>query len=494
MRNSIKINGLLLLFMLSAGLIFTACNEEKMEYGETFIYMPQATTTGGVNTLYNVPSGGGEMTYNFKAQNGKINIILGVARSGTFAGEDFTVDIVTLKDETDQLVASGQVRNAVAMPEGIYSLPAKITVTNSSEATFYLSVDSATLINDLSYTGQNMVLAVGIANPTKYELSERNTVVMVILNIDAIRDHFFKYKEDFLYRKGTQLMLNGKTYQSVGINGFALSGCGSSAEAFSETEIDALFASLPNNVLVRTWAFPGNKAHTDKIIKAAERNNIKLILTLGDTHRSCGDSESKNQEWYTSGFRQEYLTHAKDMASTYKDSPAIGMWEMLNEPTFWDAPLEDIKAFYNEVAMELKNTDPNHLVATGTWANWAYGGKEGFQTLHNSNYIDVGTFHDSDQDVVEGWSFADCKSAMDVLGKVLIVSDIRVESADAGCMFDKVGRAGRMKEKFDLYLGKGAPVALASYIVKDAPSDCSPNFDINDPLMDMIKAYPANNP
>ena len=267
MKNYIKINRLFLLFIISLGLFFTACDEEKMDYGEAFIYMPQATTTGGVNTLYSVPSGGGEMTYNFKAENGKINIVLGITRSGTFVGEDFTVNIVTLKDETDKLIESGQVRNAVPMPEEIYTLPAQVTVTNSNEATFFLSVDSATLINDLAYTGQNMVLTVGLSNPTKYELAEKNTFTNIILNIDAIRDHFFRYKEGFVYRKGNRLYLNGHEYKTASFNAPSLAGCGGGSELFSDTEIDALFASLPDNIMVRTWAFPGSKEHTDKLIK-----------------------------------------------------------------------------------------------------------------------------------------------------------------------------------------------------------------------------------
>ncbi len=192
MKGYTNINNLLLFFLLSFGLIFTACKEEKIEYGEAFIYMPQATATGGVNAMYSIPSGGGNMTYNFQSKNGRINIMLGVMRSGTFAGEDFTVDVVVLKDKMDELIASGEVRNAVTMPGEIYTLPSKVAVTNSNEATFYLSVDSLALMTNLAYTGQNMVLTVGLSNPTKYQLAEKNTFVNVIVDIDAIRNHYLR--------------------------------------------------------------------------------------------------------------------------------------------------------------------------------------------------------------------------------------------------------------------------------------------------------------
>lgn len=493
MKDIIKIKYCILAIIVCTGLMFKACKKETRVYGDAYIYMPQATASGGVNNMYLVPSGGGNLTYNFKAENGKINIMLGVSRSATISGEGFTVDVAVSNDKTNEFVASGVVPNAVALPQDSYSLPSQVTVSGSNEATFYLSVDSAMLINDLAYIGQKMVLAVGIANPTAYAISDNNNLTMVIIDVDAMRDQFFKYREGFLYRKANKLMLNGMDYQCAGINSAALSGCGSGDETFSDAEVDALFASLPDNVLVRTWAFPGSKDRTDKIIKAAEKNNIKLILVLGDQNSSCGDAVEKNGEWYTSGFRGDFLTHVKDMASTYKESPAIGMWEMLNEPTMWNAPVEDIKSFYNEVAMEIKTADPNHLVATGTWANWAYDGKDGFQTIHNSNYIDVGTLHEDNQEVVEGWSFADCVQAMNELNKVLIVSDISIEGGTAAdCFSSKTGRAEIMKSKFDLYLEKGAGAALASYLVKNATGDCSRLLGSDDPVVDVIKTFPAN--
>lgn len=496
MKNFKNINFLFLLLALGVGLIFTACSEEKLEYGEAFIYMPQATTTGGVNTLYTVPSGGGEMTYNFQSENGKINIILGVMRSATFAGEDFTVDIVTMKDETDKLIESGQVRNSVPMPDNIYTLPSKVTVSNSNEAVFYLSVDSATLINDLAYTGQNMVLTVGLANPTKYELADNNTFTNIILNIDAIRDHFFRYKEGFVYRKGNRLYLNGNEYKTASFNAPALAGCGDGHELFSDTEIDALFASLPDNIMVRTWAFPGSKEHTDKIIKMAEKNNIKLVLTLGNALSFCGHIDGasggewspKTEDWYANGYKTEFLAHVKDMAMTYKDSPAIGMWEILHRPV--DVDWHTIKTFMNDVAKEIKTADPNHLVATGTWAQWAYGGQDNLQAIHDSHYIDIGTLHEGDKDRPESWHYAALRNSMNALGKVSMIGEIEMEGGDSGCLYTKEGRVDMVKQKYDFYLANDASVVLVNALVKNA-TRCDV-FSLDDPIMDMIKNYSTN--
>ncbi len=68
----------------------------------------------------------------------------------------------------------------------------------------------------------------------------------------------------FVYREGNKLMLNGKQYQSASLNLFQLSGCGHDYEVFTDPQVDALFASLPDNIMIRTWAFPGNTAKIDR--------------------------------------------------------------------------------------------------------------------------------------------------------------------------------------------------------------------------------------
>ena len=72
--------------------------------------------------------------------------------------------------------------------------------------------------------------------------------------------------EGFIYRDGSKLMLNGKPYQTASFNSFQLSGCGHEYEVFSDAQINSLFASLPDNILIRTWAFPGGAAKIGRVI------------------------------------------------------------------------------------------------------------------------------------------------------------------------------------------------------------------------------------
>ena len=161
------------------------------DYGFTYIYMPQATVSGGLDNNYYVPSGEGVYTYNFKVDSmkGELQILLGVLRSGDVSNAAYSVDIVARTDTTNQIISDGLVDNGMAFPSSLYSLPQKVDVdANKSGASFYMTVPTEAL-KDNAYTDKNLILTVGIANPSKYELSTTNTSTVVILDVDAIREY-----------------------------------------------------------------------------------------------------------------------------------------------------------------------------------------------------------------------------------------------------------------------------------------------------------------
>lgn len=212
------------------------------------------------------------------------------------------------------------------------------------------------------------------------------------------------YKKDFLYREGTRLMLNGKPYTCASFNSFQMSGCGASFELFTHHQIDSIFSLLPPGMIVRTWAFPGNIDNTERLIKSAEQHKVKLLLALGDGRSSCGhhdgakngDGSGKTPEWYKSGYKKEYLPHVKEMTRKFRNSPTIAMWEIINEPADVDVPT--LKHFLDTIAHVIKTNDPNHLVESGTFAQWAYGGIDNYRLLHSGKDIDVANIHDYDYD------------------------------------------------------------------------------------------------
>ncbi len=144
----------------------------EIDYGNTFIYIPQATAGAGLSSDYFVPSGTGENTRNFKVNGDNIDIMLGVLRSGKEKGEAFSVDIVVDRSRS-------------SMPEAIYTLPSKVEVkSGSNQASFYLSVSKASLSD---YAGKKLNLILSLANPSRYELAEKNISVNIILDVDALK-------------------------------------------------------------------------------------------------------------------------------------------------------------------------------------------------------------------------------------------------------------------------------------------------------------------
>jgi hypothetical protein len=168
----------------------TSCDkgDGNASYGIPMLYMPQAMSGGGMDNIYTVPSGDGDYTYNFKIDQsgGRIDVILGVLRSGLLDNAGYTVDIVALDDITQQTVRSGNIENALAVPVDIYSVPSRVNVPEGkSGETFYMSVS----VNDLQhekYTGRNLVVAIGLSNPSRYELHAQKSHTVVVIDIDAI--------------------------------------------------------------------------------------------------------------------------------------------------------------------------------------------------------------------------------------------------------------------------------------------------------------------
>ena len=76
MKRLIKIKYCILIVAVCAGFLFKACKREKPVYGDAYIYMPQATTSGGLNNTYIVPSGGGALTYNIKSDSTIFMIVM----------------------------------------------------------------------------------------------------------------------------------------------------------------------------------------------------------------------------------------------------------------------------------------------------------------------------------------------------------------------------------------------------------------------------------
>lgn len=180
-------------FLLSVVLLacmFVACEKDasKTDFGSPLIYMPQAQSTGGANLNYAVPSGADSATYNYKIdnQNNKVNVLLGVTRSGLQNLDAYSVSISANTDTIVQMLAANVLNPATTMvlPANSYTLPQSISVSaGQSSASFYLSIDKAQL---KTYTGKKLALGVVLSNPSKYSLNPSKNKVIVIIDVNSL--------------------------------------------------------------------------------------------------------------------------------------------------------------------------------------------------------------------------------------------------------------------------------------------------------------------
>ena len=184
-------------FLVLCALVLTGCQkgDGDSDFGFTYVYIPQATYTG-TNNFYPIPGGTGDnssLNYKIEKQGNapvKLNVLLGVLRSGKISNASgLTVDVGVLNNETNKMIASGEISNALALPSDVYTMPDKVSIeADKNTGSFYMSVDISKLMAG-TYNGKNLVVVVGISNPNPavYELSDSNTSVTVIIDVDEIR-------------------------------------------------------------------------------------------------------------------------------------------------------------------------------------------------------------------------------------------------------------------------------------------------------------------
>lgn len=173
-------------FLLSAATAFFSCEDDSdKEWGQTKIYMPQASMlNGGINNNYPVPLNNNPATKNYliDESTNTLQVVLGVYRSGLQALESYSVKVSVDEEGTQGLVAA--TNRGVMLPSDTYTLPSDISVKDGERQTnFYLSVDLNKLIADHpSLSGKKICLTVGISSPTKYELNEKLCKTNVIID------------------------------------------------------------------------------------------------------------------------------------------------------------------------------------------------------------------------------------------------------------------------------------------------------------------------
>ncbi len=308
------------------------------------------------------------------------------------------------------------------------------------------------------------------------------------------------FKPGFLYRQGRNFMLDGKVHKAAAVNNFALTGC-HHGYAPSQSEMDSYFSKMKPGAMVRTWAFSqSNGTLIERAVRTAEKYNVKLILALADGAEYCG-SPDFDGSWYSSGFKGAYFSWISSVVPKYKDSPAIGAWEIMNEPALKaDASQATMKSFFDQTAAHIKSKDPDHMVSTGTLAPWQdkFSGADGYTNVHSSPNIDIISLHEYDYAYQSSRTlisphFGPTKVAAERLQKPIIVGEAGITLA-SGCMTQQE-RASAFKQKVDAYLSQGASAVFFWGITWPPNEDtvCNEEHGSNDPVngavQNMVNAY-----
>lgn len=212
-------------------------------------------------------------------------------------------------------------------------------------------------------------------------------------------------KPDFIYRDGMKLMLNGSQYKFAGFNADTWFGCWPN-EIPTDAQLEKYFSELNPRSMTRIWPYPGTDlAIMDRIVKAAEKHNQYLAPSLMDGNADCGQPEPN----YANPSRE--LAWIDQIVPRYKNSKAIGFWELINEPSGSNS---NLKNYYKAMSDRIRSHDPNHLIGTGSHAAWSAGENNEAKYIsdHDLPNIDLISMHEYDAATgVSHWGAASSRAS-----------------------------------------------------------------------------------
>ena len=174
-----------------AVLVLAACRKEdaNKDYGFARVYIPQATVTG-IDNSYPIPLGpfyqNSKYTCSYNKESGKLDIVVGVIRSGYFAQSyGYSVSLGKFTPEDPE---------GVELPADVCSFPSSIAVPDGETgATCIVSVDLKALAAKRAAfyaAGEYQVLYLGLEisnlqGPAEYSLADSNTSVVIKLDLGS---------------------------------------------------------------------------------------------------------------------------------------------------------------------------------------------------------------------------------------------------------------------------------------------------------------------
>jgi hypothetical protein len=172
---------------------FTSCEYEEVpgnvKYPEQTIYMPAAYSgvydISVANDPVAVPTNGVVTRYSIDHTANKLNIPLGVYRSGVTSKGEFSVDIVLNNDTVAQMINLGSLVSTEILPSNMISMPSSIKIIDGSDISrFDLSIDL-----DFIKSNVDKQYAIGV----RISSSERKSNPKLSTTIVLIKSNAIKY-------------------------------------------------------------------------------------------------------------------------------------------------------------------------------------------------------------------------------------------------------------------------------------------------------------
>jgi mannan endo-1,4-beta-mannosidase len=332
---------------------------------------------------------------------------------------------------------------------------------------------------------------------------------------------------------GTHLTVGGAPVQLVGINAPMIAtdyglgaGCGAAVTA------EDVFASVPAGSLVRVWftralatqAATGTRdwSSIDRVVAAAEASprRPRLIITLATQSGICDDGEWKGSDWYLDGFRSRagapssgggtYLEFLQQAVVRYGDSPAVAMWEPVNEPEAADCAVgvsgtgcygaktcpagaaHALRTFFDVAGAEIHRLAPGALVLSGALGGDQCGWASVPSLPNASPGIDVLSFHDygSDEAPVSAWLAVRLDEAR-ALDRPLVVGEVGIPGRDVPGCRSLDDRAARLQAKVLGGLAAGAAGVVLWVYGGGGPVGCDLYVQPGDPVLRWLATAPG---
>ncbi|MGC4235506.1 MAG: hypothetical protein QM594_21210 [Niabella sp.] len=149
------------------------------------IFIPQASLLdGGATNYYPVPfnENGGVPNYIVDADSTRLEVVLGVSRSGPDDAQAYSVSVqnnlVVLQQQVNEMA------DAVALPADLYSFPKKVEVPEGGRtADFNLTVNYRKLLEKYPHLyDKKLLVALSLYNPSRYTVEDKNGTVVLVIN------------------------------------------------------------------------------------------------------------------------------------------------------------------------------------------------------------------------------------------------------------------------------------------------------------------------